>query len=538
MKKEKKRAVCSIKNGLVRFVLIDDLTNEYELPIKEYLEFCEEAGIKSYCHSFLRNGAELTPYLLNNGYECLPVKEAFGKKKKKYKRIDDDNGLVVKVEVRVNKKNVSFYDSKRILNFSEEALAKAFELEGNDLKIVAESLAIMIAEGHDKNSISACAFQSFLDMKFTSKHYSQRNMFRRVYPKLDDQCEELVRRAYRGGWVYLNPEHKDKRGLKGCAYDVNSLFPDIMATEALPLYAPIPFEGEYQFDIYHPLFIQEITVDWVKLKPGKVPFLTSDFLLDKVVEDDYIVKRTKPTRTVLTNMELELFKECYDYGVITYGKGYKFKASQVVFKEYVEYWGDKKQTETGAKRQIAKLFLNSLYGKFGSKSKFKNISFKLNEEGIEEKVFHDYYTDDNLLSYVPVSAFITAYARVRTIKAANANYKNFIYADTDSIHLIGSEVNGIELHETELGKWKLEKRFTDSKFLNIKCYAEKDSKGWEFKVAGLPKDARLSIDNFKFGSKVDYECCVRTKTGSAIVKRQFEIGKNELGKSIFKDTVK
>lgn len=537
MKKQKREAVAKIKNGVVTFVLTDDTENEYQMELAEFLGFAEQTGLKVFFHSFILNGAELTPYLLNNKYTSIPSQQKFDRKKRLFKRIDDDNGLVVRLEVRPSSKVISFYDSKRLLNFSPDEMRGAFEFDGSDLQVVAKCIAFMREHGHDKNSISACAFEDFLSQdKLKSSTYSKQAMFRRIFPKLEDKTEELCRRSYKGGWCYLKEQYKSKRGTKGFTYDVNSLFPYVMDSCPLPLYQPVEFYGEYEQDDNYPLYIQEVVVDWMVLKPGKLPFLTSDFFFDKFLEDEYITKATKPVRFVLTNVDLELMKECYEFGNIEYRTGYKFKASKVIFKEYIQKWGEVKKNNTGAKRQLAKLFLNSLYGRFALKNKFADYTFELNENGIETKIFVDEYQDENMISYIPLSSFVTSYARDITIRAAIANYDDFIYADTDSLHLT-AEAKGIRVDDKELGAWKLEKVFNDSKFLGLKCYAEEDENGWEFKVAGLPQKTSegLDIERFEIGSKVEYEVSSKVKGGAAIVKREFEIGKKMLGKLKFKE---
>ena len=539
MKKQTREAVAKIKNGIVNVVLTDDVENEYQMEIADYLEFAENLGLRTFFHSFIVNGAELTPYLLNNKYVSVPSQQKFDRKKRLFKRIDDDNGLIVKMEVRPNSKIISFHDSKRLLNFTPYEIKEAFGFDGSDLQIIAKCIAFLREEGHTGNSISACAFNDFISQdKFKSSNFSSRQMFKRIFPTLDEETEKLCRRSYRGGWCYLKEEYREKRGTKGFTYDVNSLFPYVMNNCDLPLYEPVEFVGEYQPDENYPLFIQEVVVDWMVLKEGKFPFLTSDFFLDKFLEDEYITKSTKPVRFVLTNIDLELFKECYEFGTIEYRKGYKFKASKVIFKEYIQKWGGMKKNNKGAKRQLAKLFLNSLYGRFALKNQFIDYTFSLDSAGVEKKTFVAEYQDDNMISYIPIASFITSYARAITIKAAIANYDSFIYSDTDSIHLT-EEAKNITVDDNELGAWKLEKEFNDSLFLGLKCYAEHDKEGWEFKVAGLPQDStkNLNINQFFIGSKVDYQVSTKTRDGSMVITRQFEIGKKIMGKLKFKQQI-
>ena len=75
--------------------------------------------------------------------------------------------------------------------------------------------------------------------------------------------------------------------------------------------------------------------------------------------------------------------------------------------------------------------------------------------------------------YTAMGAFITAYAREKTIRSAQSVYDRFIYADTDSLHLTGWEIpEDIEVHPSRLGAWKNEGRFTYSKYLRPKTYME------------------------------------------------------------------
>lgn len=75
--------------------------------------------------------------------------------------------------------------------------------------------------------------------------------------------------------------------------------------------------------------------------------------------------------------------------------------------------------------------------------------------------------------YTAMGSFITAYAREITISAAQENYDIFAYADTDSLHLLSlSDPENLAIHPTELGKWKLEYRFSRALFVRAKTYIE------------------------------------------------------------------
>lgn len=117
--------------------------------------------------------------------------------------------------------------------------------------------------------------------------------------------------------------------------------------------------------------------------------------------------------------------------------------------------------------------------------------------------------------YIPVGTFITAWARYATITAAQILYDRFIYADTDSLHLIGlEEPKGIKIHPFELGAWKHESSFHKARYLRQKCYMEYEYKNTfvtegiygplnqKITVAGMPKSCYKDVtwENFHVGA--------------------------------------
>src|SRR5690349_21299235 len=62
--------------------------------------------------------------------------------------------------------------------------------------------------------------------------------------------------------------------------------------------------------------------------------------------------------------ELRDARDNYGYNVEIL-KGYTFEKSTNLFQKYVEYFYEIKANSTGVQREIAKLMLNSLYGRFG-----------------------------------------------------------------------------------------------------------------------------------------------------------------------------
>src|SRR5699024_10404013 len=130
--------------------------------------------------------------------------------------------------------------------------------------------------------------------------------------------------------------------------------------------------------------------------------------------------------------------------------------------------------------------------------------------------------------YVPTSIFITAYGRKRIIQDAMALGSDFVYMDTDSLHLINYEKHRDYLDpligEDKLGYYKLEDCWKWAKYIRSKAYLHEDSwihpKDIEVKCGGLPKDAKKKVDmqNFYIGSELDGKLAGRTVPGGYLLK--------------------
>lgn len=181
-----------------------------------------------------------------------------------------------------------------------------------------------------------------------------------------------------------------------------------------------------------------------------------------------------------------------------------FQASTDLFVEYVDGWMDVKETTTGGARVIAKLHLNSLYGKFGSRCDIVSkqpqmqgdgsVGYCLTEPDFREPVF------------TAVAVFTTAYARELIIRAAQAHYDDFVYCDTDSLHLLGDWPDDLDVHPTRLGAFKHEYDFTEGVYLRPKAYMDVKSDGEsEIRISGLPKrvSQHAKLDDFINGRVFD-----------------------------------
>jgi hypothetical protein len=189
--------------------------------------------------------------------------------------------------------------------------------------------------------------------------------------------------------------------------------------------------------------------------------------------------------------------------------GCYFKTAIGIFDEYINKYRELKLMSKGALRELAKLFLNNLYGKLASSpdSSFK-VAYVKEDKSIG---FYTVEAHEKEAGYIPCGAAITSYARNFTIRAAQQNYygankRGFIYADTDSIHcdLSPEEMKGIKVDPKAFCCWKLESNWDTAIFVRQKTYIEhvikedgkepKDGPFFSIRCAGMPQRCKTLFE--------------------------------------------
>ena len=219
----------------------------------------------------------------------------------------------------------------------------------------------------------------------------------------------------------------------------------------------------------------------------------------------------------LTNVDLKLFLENYDVNYLTYDGGWKFKQTRGLFDKYINIWSNNKieakKNGNRALYMVSKLMLNSLYGKFAKNPYNRSKYPYVNEDGRISYCLGDIEEGKGL--YIPIGAFITSYAREKTIRTSQAirdytlnkyGKDYYIYSDTDSIHMLylpEEELKSfVDIDDFILGYWKVESTFKRGKYIRQKCYIEEGYDNvMNVTVAGLPKrlGKYVNFDNFKVG---------------------------------------
>lgn len=483
--------------------------------------------------SFFMNKLHLKQAYTGDGINSCEWKHDKEMYNNTFKYTISEMGQWYSIKAKINDKIIEFRDSLKLLPFSVKEIGKAFKTKhqkldmeytgfryagceikpeekkyiANDVLVVKEALEIVFQEGHNRLTIGSCCLAEYKqivgedDWKRRFPDVTQLELDSEIYGK--SNVEAYIRKSYRGGWCYLVKGKENKIYTNGTTADVNSLYPSMMHSMSgnrYPVGKPMFWSGNFipdkalQSNMY--FFIRIKTKFY--LKTGKLPFIqikgnmlykgteslqTSD-VFDKASGKYYdkyidIYGNTCDTRVELTLTMTDYFLILEHYELVDFEilDGCYFYSEIGIFDEYIDKYAKIKMTSKGARRTLAKLFLNNLYGKMASST---DSSFKLAYVKDDNSIgFINITAKDKEAGYIPVGSAITSYARNFTIRAAQANYHGieehgFIYADTDSIHcdLPPEQITGIKVHETDFCAWKLESCWDKAIFTRQKTYIE------------------------------------------------------------------
>lgn len=401
-----------------------------------------------------------------------------------------------------------------------------------DVEILAKALNKMIFEqGFEKFTASSQALATYKDM--ISFPY-----FLKLFPPLKN--DEIIRMGYRGGWTFANPVYQNKE-IKGNinVYDKNSMYPAIMLNYKLPTGKPRKIEYDYTREKHDIIFkefdsccyvynlnvafdIKDNHLPSIQIKIGNKEYFKNDeyfkekilsnkdilFMLDKTQRDYLTTSQGHYFNITLTNYDLDLMKRQYDFDILENSKviKYEFSAKKGLFDKYINLYKDRKiqgkKIGNAVMTQDAKLKLNSLYGKFGTKKLIQEKQVYFEDDVLKFK--NDLELTETTGVYVPLAMFVTSIGRWEIINNAQDNYNHFLYSDTDSLHLLdeGQEIK-LNIDDYKFGDWKIEEQATRGKYLRAKLYIEELIDGsLSVRGAGMTDEIKkqVTFDNFKLGA--------------------------------------
>lgn len=536
---------------------IDTGTEETGKDISSFMEWCSlHDGSKLWFHNLKFDGGFIVDYLLKNEFTWTEERKL---NERQFTTLISDMGQWYTLNIRFAnrsglKRQIQIYDSLKFIPMSIEEMPKAFgfedkklELDYNkfrpvgyemnteereyllaDVRILARAIKIMHDNDQKKMTTASNALSSFKLLYGKS--------YRWDFPVLDRETDADIRKTYKGGFTYLNPEYKGKDIGEGAVYDINSMYPWAMKYCKLPYGNPVFFKGEYKPSKIFDLYTICIRCSF-KLKPGRIPSIQIKKSW-RFSDTEYLTDSDGEVILNLTCIDYELLLHNYDVDIYeTYG-GYMFKGKTGIFEAYIDHWYDVKTRSRNsgdkAQERIAKLMLNSLYGKFGSAKDRRQKMPYLDENG--KVCYHIMNSKESPGGYLPIASFITSYCRDKIIRAAELCGDRFVYADTDSLHVVGLDpIPGLDVDNNRLGAFKLEETFIRARFVRQKTYyevTEKDGKEYmDIKAAGMPKAAKAFVteENFHEGAEFTGKLVPRIVPGGVILRETtFTIKKDDI----------
>lgn len=255
-----------------------------------------------------------------------------------------------------------------------------------------------------------------------AKDTFQKNYLKGAIPS-HKWCEDDIRRAYFGGRV----EIFKPRITNANYYDVNSLYPHVMRNRPMPVGRPVKGKmtlndfGIVKARVTSPTDIKIPVLPYRKDGKGKLFFPRGSWT------------------GFFTTPELRLAKEKGYTIDIEYG--YRFEQAYI-FTEYIdELYALKEQSHPDSiDYTMAKLLMNSLYGKFGQgrvkKKYYINpdtvIGLTPEYEDVSDlELYSKEVTNESGAILPALAVFVTSYARIELYKYLDGN--DPAYCDTDSI---------------------------------------------------------------------------------------------------------
>lgn len=483
-------AICNRKAEIVNIGYSIDDFFDYIRTLKRTL---------IYFHNLRFDSSFILDYLFRNGFE---YKEKIGNKDKNcFTCLIGEQGEFYSLRIKFNSyKIITFEDSLKLLPFKEAKIAKDFNLDVkkgkidyenyvvndetikyvcDDVKIIAKALDAIKEYKMNKMTVASSAYNTYKDMLGIKN-------FNSIFPELNDDILNNYRDCYRGGRCQVNSIYQNKILHNVYRFDINSMYPYIMRNFDLPCGDAIKIKemGKYKFEIY------KIEVGFY-LKDKHIPSLMKrGGLFNKT--DTYYINSDGIETIYISSPDFELLKRNYDIYYLKFIEGYGFNTCKFLFRKYVDYFYELKNTTTGAQHVLAKLMLNSLYGKFGSNyiRVKKNVYY---EDGLVK--FINSEPQHATKYYLPVALAIVSYAHLLIDNAIHAvGYENFVYCDTDSIHTL-VKLDDSFIDQKELGKFKLEGLEEKSKYVRQKTYLTKENGMIKITAAGMPDDLKNKAIN-------------------------------------------
>ena len=424
-----------------------------------------------------------------------------------------DKGLTFVLVIRKGKRSIKCVSTTNYFDYSLSVLGDHLKMAKHDVDPLTSPDELLIPYCRQDVSILIEAMKQYRDFnrehdtgKFAATRASQsfnayrhRFMGETIYIHGDKRVAELERDAYFGGRTEAFRWGNFSDG-PFVFLDVNSMYPYVMREQRYPTkiveyleHVPIEYIRKW---LPCSSMVADVTIE---ICEPMIAYRGKEKVLFPVGRFRTAVCSEGLRRLLIQNAILEVHRlavyEC-----------------RYIFREYVDYFyplkSAYKQQGNAIYTAIVKLFLNSLYGKFGQRVTKEEIvdnpaavdPYRWDEidvqtgkhwtrTGMFGKEILQFGEMDGRNAFVAIAAHVTEYARFVLWDYFNqAGREAVLYCDTDSVVIPERQLDhsSIVLDETRLGSLSMDKRTQTLTVYNPKDYQTDAGR----KTKGVPKSAR------------------------------------------------
>lgn len=451
-------------------------------------KFLSQSGGTFYAYGLDFLGRFLIMRLMSDGFRW--VRNGFPITNNEFHCLISELGQCYSIAWQDNGTKVRICDYTKLVRADMRDVQEAYPGIDDRSEVMARSLYEFEQLGISGLTIAQAALHDYRKM-------IGRDEFDRIYPKvgLSIQFDQDVRRAYHGGYCDVNSGYANKDLENVYIYDVKSLYPSILKRYPMPYGMPLEFDEEPPDDAV--LWIANVRVS-ARVKPNGVPFLrikrNPNFNPFNYVRDTNGI-----VSLWMSSVDFLALLENYDVEVYGWEGGYCFLETAHKFDAYVDKWYELKESSQGMRKISCKLMLNALVGKFGSNVIVRSLEPREVAGWLE---FEPGVTEFKDGVYLPVSVFVNAFGRLEITRAIrSAGVMNWIYSDTDSLHLIAPAEDGEFKIGDEIGQLSLKTVADRARYLSRKRYAYEEDGRKTIVCAGMPANIMklIPFDDFREG---------------------------------------
>lgn len=501
------------------FYTIDELIDRLESMSTKRQKHGQTSPINNICIYIYNLSFEwsfILPVLLKRGYVFSEVIDKDGEKV--FNSVSTKScSSVWQAQFKFSKKSgmVVFRDLAKIYGGGLGKVAKSFKLQTQkgeidytlnrlhnhqvtleekeycfkDTRIIIDIL-LKIIENDDKEFWTAISMASYATKKMIKtgwpKSLRPYSKFREMYPVLDQEENDFLRRGVAGGITYAPTNWQFKEIKQKILHiDAHQMHPSQAYRHIFPYGKGEYFKGKAPLGKICCCRIR-ISYDYAKLY-SVIGLIGIPFITNKEI--------------VVWDFEIPTMYKCYENLKIEYIDGYAYKTRKLPWRKF---YADNYRLRLIAKQEEDefnilqyKLLNNSSYGKLLEKPHNTIIENYINPFGIIDSIVEDKPEDKLQITakytYLPVGSAIPAYSRVNLIETAfkfSPDGSKIVYFDTDSIFVLLDEdtqyVWDHFIDQTDfLGGWGLEEIIDRAQFTAPKRYkTETDGKA-TIKAGGI-----------------------------------------------------